>query len=155
MFDGHLLSNRGIDTWHEKIKAVKESLEPENVSETRSFLRLVNFFGRLKPNLATAAEPLRKLITFEFGAEQREAFDKLERYLAEAEMLDYFTVKVRGCATSNTRWGTTSHYVCKSKPVSSARRYWQTEREALALVWTSDKYVHGLDFDLVADHKPL
>ena len=37
----------------EKVKAVKEAREPRTVSETRSFLGLVNYCGRFIPDLAT------------------------------------------------------------------------------------------------------
>ena len=38
------------------------------------------------------------------------------------------------------------------------RRYYQTEKEALALVWACERYhayIYGMRFDLVTDHKPL
>ncbi|KAL1256495.1 hypothetical protein QQF64_012040 [Cirrhinus molitorella] len=38
------------------------------------------------------------------------------------------------------------------------RRYSQTEREALALVWACERlhpYIYGRQFDLLTDHKPL
>ena len=38
------------------------------------------------------------------------------------------------------------------------RRYSQTEKEALALVWACKRYhayIYGMRFDLVTDHKPL
>lgn len=38
------------------------------------------------------------------------------------------------------------------------RRYSQTEKEALALVWACERfhmYLSGITFDLITDHKPL
>ena len=37
------------------------------------------------------------------------------------------------------------------------RRYSQTEKEALALVWACEgfyMYIYGIDFELLTDHKP-
>ena len=55
-------------------KAVNEASEQETVSEVKSFLGLVNFNARFIPNLATVAEPLRRLTKkgepFIFGLEQ-------------------------------------------------------------------------------------
>ncbi len=175
VFDGHLLSDRGIDPWSEKVKAVNEAREPENVSETRSFLGLVNFFCRFIPNLATTAEPLRKLTRkeegFEFGPEQKEAFRKLKRCLVEAETLGFFDVNAKTQVIADASpygLGAVLVQIQNNEPrvityasrslTPVERRYSQTEREALALVWACEKfhaYVYGLDFDLVTDHKPL
>ena len=38
------------------------------------------------------------------------------------------------------------------------RRYSQSEKEAVALVWACEKlhpYIYRIDFELVTDHKPL
>ena len=56
-FFGMVLSGNGISCTEEKVKAVKETREPRTVSETRSFLGLVNYCGRFIPNLATVSEP--------------------------------------------------------------------------------------------------
>jgi bacterioferritin-associated ferredoxin len=58
-FVGLLLSNHGIDPTEEKVRAVVEAREPQNVTEVKSFLGLVNFNARCIPDLATAAEPMR------------------------------------------------------------------------------------------------
>ena len=76
------------------MKAVKEAREPRTVSETRSFLGLVNCCGRFIPDLATVSEPLRRLTKsgtpFVFGGEWKKAFQELKERLAYAETLGYF-----------------------------------------------------------------
>ena len=60
-FFGMVLSGNGLSCTEEKVKAVKEAREPRTVSETRSFLGLVNYCDRFIPDLATVSEPLRCL----------------------------------------------------------------------------------------------
>ena len=60
-FMGHVLSEKGIGPMEEKVKAVSEAREPECASEVRCFLGLVNFCAWFIPDLATNADPLRKL----------------------------------------------------------------------------------------------
>ena len=78
----------------EKVKAVKEAREPRTVSETRSFLGLINYCGRFIPHLVTVSEPLRRLTKsgtpFVFGGERKTAFQELKERLACAETLRYF-----------------------------------------------------------------
>ena len=93
-FFGMVLSRNGISCAEEKVKAVKEAREPRTVSETRSFLGLVNYCGRFIPDLATVSEPLRLLTKsgtpFVFGGEQKKAFQELKERLARSETLGYF-----------------------------------------------------------------
>ena len=91
---GLLLSISGIGPTEEKIRAVLEDQEPQNVTEVKSFLGLVNFNARFIPDLATIAEPMRRLakrgVPFVFGPEQQESFRELKRRLAQAENPSYF-----------------------------------------------------------------
>ena len=73
-FFGMVLSGKGISCTEEKVKAVKEAREPRTVSETRSFLGLVNYCGRFIPDLAIV-----------FRGEQKKAFQELKERLACAE----------------------------------------------------------------------
>ena len=66
----------------------------------------------------------------------------------------------RGCQSSRTQCGpsarTRRRTSCHSLRIE--RRYSQTEKEALALVWACEKlhpYIYGIDYELVTDHKPL
>ena len=58
---GFKITDKGLFKTDEKIKAVKESLGPTNVSEVRSFLGLVTFYSKFVPNLATMAAPIYQL----------------------------------------------------------------------------------------------
>ncbi|XP_031574959.1 uncharacterized protein K02A2.6-like [Actinia tenebrosa] len=83
-FMGYLLSQKGIGTTEERAKAVKQFRAPSTASEVRSFLGLVNFSARFIPNLATIAEPLRKLTRKEVP------FKSLKESLEKSEILSYF-----------------------------------------------------------------
>ena len=89
-----VLSANEISCAADKLKAVTSAREPQNASETRGFLGLVNYCGRFIPDLATISEPLRRLTKagtpFVFGKEHKEAFTKLKKRLSNSETLGYF-----------------------------------------------------------------
>ena len=90
-FMGFVLSKRGIGPTEEKVKAVVNAREPQNASEVRSFLGLVNYNARFIPEYATITEPLRELtkkgVPFVFGQKQKKAFEELKTRLGRAEHL--------------------------------------------------------------------
>ena len=174
-FMGLVLSRQGIGPTEEKVKAVNEACEPQSVSEVKSFLGLVNFNARFIPDLATVAEPLRRLTKkgepFVFGPEQQAAFTELKRRLTQAETLGYFDRNAKtkiiadaspvglGAVLVQEHNGENRVICYASRGLSEVeRRYSQTEREALGLVWACEKfhvYLYGIEFELWTDHKPL
>ena len=58
---GHMISARGLQTTKSKVTAVRKAPKPRNVQELRSFMGLVNYYGRFIQDLATTAHPLNKL----------------------------------------------------------------------------------------------
>ena len=93
IFVGMVLSANGISYAADKVEAITRAREPQNASETRSFLGLVNYCGCFIPDLATISEPLRRLTkagtSFVFGKEQKEAFVELKKRLSNSETLGY------------------------------------------------------------------
>ena len=170
-----MLSANGISCMKEKVKAVTEEREPETVSEIRSFLRLVNYCGRFILDLATISEPLRLLTKtgtpFVFGSEQQKAFRELKKRLSSAETLGYCDkdapiqviadaspVGLGAVLTQIHKDGPRVIFYASCSVTETEKRYSQTEKEALALVWACEKfhpYVYGVPFELVTDHKPL
>ena len=175
VFMGHMLTDEGIHPTEEKVRAIQEAREPETPTEVRSFLGLVNYCGRYIPDMATVAEPLRRLTkkdeNFVFGPEQRNAFRELKKRLGSSQVLGYYDPNAKtkiiadaspvglGAVLVQEQEGKTRviRYAARSL-TSVERRYSQTEKEALGLVWaceTFHPYVYGLEFELVTDHKPL
>ncbi|KAK3097548.1 hypothetical protein FSP39_010680 [Pinctada imbricata] len=174
-FMGHVLSKDGIAPTKSRVEAIINARHPETSSEVRSFLGLVNYCGKFIPNLATVAEPLRKLtrnnVQFKWGIDQEKSFNALKRRLSESKSLAYFdkNAKTRIIADASPiglgavlaqEQGGISRVICyASRTLSDVeRRYSQTEKEALALVWACERfhlYLYGIKFELVTDHKPL
>ena len=173
-FFGHDLSSEGVGPSEEKIAAVVNAQPPQNVSEVRSFVQLVQYSSKFIPNFSQVAEPLRNLLrkgqTFTWGQEQQAAFEELKWLMTSAGALAYF----RGdCETrivadagpdgrgvvllqlQNGEWRAVS---CASRNLSDVERSYAQIEEALALVYACKRfnlYVYGHDFELETDHKPL
>ena len=81
-----------------KIRAIKESPAPTNVSEVRSFLGLVTFYSKFVPNLATMAAPIyqltRKNVPFDWNEECEKAFNALKQEMSSNRFLTYFNPKL-------------------------------------------------------------
>ena len=55
---GHVVSEKGVSTDPDKIKAVTEWPQPTTVTEVRSFLGFVSYYRRFIPNVSNVAKPL-------------------------------------------------------------------------------------------------
>src|SRR6218665_2295513 len=65
---------------------------------------------------------------------------------------------LRCSINTETKWSASSSVLCKQDLSAVERRYSQSEKEALALVWACERfhlYLYGMEFELVTDHKPL
>ena len=169
------MSREGIAPTPGKVTAINAARAPENASEVRSFLGLVSFCSKFLPDLATMAEPLRQCTraseTFRWGCEPAAAFQKLKIMMSQAQTLAIFdkgteTTVVAdaspvglGAVLVQNQAGVARVIGYASRSLSSVeKRYSQTEKEALALVWTCERfglYLLGRKSRLVTDHKPL
>ena len=128
------------------------------------------------PDFATTAEPLRKLTRqgakWHWGKEESEAFQKLKNQLAEASMMAFYDKEAPtevvtdaipvglGAILVQEQQGVKRALAFASRSLSEVeRRYSQTEKEALAVVWACERfhlYLSGLEsFQLVTDCKAL
>ena len=176
-FFEHDLSSKGIAPSEEKVSAVQNAKPPQSTAEVRSFLGLVQYCAKFLPDFCQVAEPLRMLTRkdqqFMWEDAQQKSFLKLKDLLTRAETLAYFKNECRtrivadagptgiGAVLTITQlqyglWRVISHASRNLTDVE--RRYSQTEKEGLALVWACERfklYVFRREFELETDHKPL
>jgi len=173
---GYQISKKGIHTSPSKILALQSIQQPCDVSEVRSFLGLVNFYGSFVPTLSDLCDPLyaltRKDTVFKWTNKCQSAFELIKRKLSSAETLVHFDqTKPIGisCDASPIGLGVVLFHrspeghelpiAYASKSLSpTERRYSQIEREGLSIVYGLKKffqYLCGKKFTLVTDHKPL
>lgn len=138
-------------------------------------LGLVGFSARFIHDFSTTTDRFRKIAqgeSFIWGEEQEKSFQKLKRQIASAPVLAYSDKEAHtqiiadasqvglGTGSIQERNGERGAVCYASRTLSNIeRRYSQTEREALALVWACERfhlYLYGLPkFDLVTDHEQL
>ena len=59
---GHRISADGLQPTKEKMRAISEAPSPQNVTQLRSFLGVVNYYSKFLPNLSTMLAPLFRLL---------------------------------------------------------------------------------------------
>ena len=180
-FLGHELSHKGVKPLDKYVTTIQEFRPPMNIGELQSFLGLINYVGKWIPDLATTTEPLKELLrkkqtkTTElksfWGSKQEFAFNKLKSDLSNIPTLGYYDVKDRTMVIADASpvgLGAVLVQINDHGPriiayghrtlTDCERRYCQTEKEALALVWAVEHFyvfLFGKEFELVTDHKPL
>lgn len=177
-FVGHRISSRGVDPGSEKVEAVVEASLPKSVGELKSFLGLVSYCSKFIPDFSSRTELLRNMtvgrqsaMQLEFGGQELEAFQDLKSALAQTKTLAFFDLNADtllytdaspvglGCVLVQEQGGVDRVICYASRALTPVeKRYCQTEKEALAIVWACERlhhYLFGVKFTLMTDHQPL
>ena len=91
---GHKINSKGLQPSEHKVAATTEAPAPRDVSELKSFLGMVNYYGKFLPNIATLLAPLYRLLrketAWQWGKEQRHAFEEVKKLLKSPNLLIHF-----------------------------------------------------------------
>ncbi|XP_075107119.1 uncharacterized protein LOC142180094 [Nicotiana tabacum] len=86
-----IVSRRGIELDHSKIKTIRELPSPKNKTEVMSLLGRLNNISRFITQLTTTCEPIFKLLkknaAIKWTDKYQEAFDKIKEYLSNPPIL--------------------------------------------------------------------
>ncbi len=173
---GHRIDADGIHATDSKLDAITKAPAPRNITELRSFLGLINYYGRFIPNLSTLLHPLNNLLRREtpwkWSEECAKAFRQAKEKIVSLNVLVHydqsFPILLAGDASAYGVGAVISHVMKdgQERPIAFAsrtllpreRNYSQVEKEALSLIFGVNKfhlYLYGCHFTLVTDHKPL
>ena len=182
---GHVVGHKGIATDPKKIEAVTEWPRSTTVTEVRSFLGFVGYYRRFIPNFSKVAKPLnillqnlegtsneKKKFKVQWGPEQQEAFETLQRLCAEVPILAYADFKAPfilytdasgdglGAALYQNQDGQRRVIAYASRSLSTSERNYPAHKlQFLTLKWAiTDKfheYLYGAEFQVFTDNSPL
>ena len=156
-FYGHIFSKEGMSVDPKKVEALTHIKTPENPTELRSLLGMANYRAKFIPNYATLTDPLRQLthqnVPWTWTEEHDRALQNLNHHLTSNRVLAYFdprkhsTIYVDaspvglGAILTQSDGDQQKIISYASKALTDVeRRYSQTEREALAVVWACEHY---------------
>ena len=175
-FLGHVLSAEGVSPVEDKVSAIKGAPRPTNVSELKSFVGMLNYYGKFVPDLSSKLSPLYALLhhattwrwtrecenSFQYAKNVLSGDNVLVHYDKEKELVlsvDASPYGLGAILSHKLADGTEKPIAYASRTLSSAEKnYAQIEREGLAIVFGVKKfhlYLYGRSFLLVTDHKPL
>ena len=153
-----------------------EAPAPQNVSQLRSFLGLINSYGKFLRNLADTLAPLYKLLQkkekWQWGPSQERAFKEAKAQLTSPCLLAHFDPGeklILSCDASPYGIGAVLSHQFEDgveKPIAYASRslapaekkYAHIEKEGLAVIYGVKRfhqYLWGRPFTVYSDHKPL
>ncbi|KAJ8333939.1 hypothetical protein SKAU_G00412580 [Synaphobranchus kaupii] len=91
---GHVIDARGLHTSPEKVRAMVDAPAPTNVSQLRSFLGIINYYGRFIHNLSAILNPLNALLCkgkqWNWSSECAMAFEKAKEQLLSSRVLTHY-----------------------------------------------------------------
>ena len=158
------------------MRAIKEAPSPTNIHELRSFLGMVNYYGKFLPDLSKVLAPLYKLLhcdtKWQWDTEQEDAFQDVKELLHADNLLVHYDPDkeiILSCDASPYGVGAVLSHVMEDgaeRPIGFASRtlsaaekgYSQLDKEGLAIVFAVKRfrqYLYGRAFTIVTDHKPL
>ena len=88
---GHHIDAEGLHPTADKVDAIHQAPTPQNCSELKAYLGLLNYYNKFIPNLSTQLAPLYKLLQkamlWYWGDKENKAFETSKQLLLSSEVL--------------------------------------------------------------------
>lgn len=173
---GFIIDQGGLRPDPKKVEAIVNAPTPSDVTQLRSFLGLLNYYGKFIPKLSILLHPLHELlkkgVSWNWSNECNNAFIEAKRVLSGEKVLAHYeegrplVLSVDSSAyglgavlAHRFPDGSERPVSCVSRTLNNAERnYSQIDKEALAIfygVTRHHQYLYGRHFELRTDHQPL
>ena len=173
---GYIISDKGKRSDPEKIEALANMAQPCTTRQVRSFLGLSGYYRSLVPNYAKIAAPLTKLlkkhVRFKWGKDQELAWQTLRDELISDRVMAYpqpdkpYKLYTDACEyavgailVQDDEQGIDRPIQYVSKQLQGSQLSWPViEKEGFGVMFAIKKlapYLHGAEFTIYTDHKPL
>jgi hypothetical protein len=175
---GHIINKNGLHKCPEKVDAIVNAPQPNNVTELKRFLGMSNYYRNFVPNASSLLGPLHELLRadtpWQWTDRQQAAFTAMKQELASDRVLAHFEPDAQlslavdagpyGLGAVLAQIGSDGverPLAYGSRSLSAGERnYSQLHKEAAAIVFGVKRfhqYLYGRQdpFVLKTDHKPL
>ena len=174
-FCGHIIDRDELHKTPDKIQTITNAPKPENITQLKSFLGLVNYYGKFLPDLATVLNPLHRLLhkgqQWKWDQSCEDAFRKVKELVTSEQVLTHYDpekpIKLAFDASTYGIGAVISHIIeGHEQPIAFAsptlnpeeKNFAHIDKEALGLIWGTQKfhtYLYGRKCILETDHQPL
>lgn len=91
---GYRIDAQGLHPTADKVEAIVNAPAPQNVTELRSFLGLLNYYGKFVANLSTLLHPLHQLLQadtpWKWSQQCEDAFKACKQHLLNSKCLAHY-----------------------------------------------------------------
>lgn len=173
---GFIIDQSGLRPDPTKLEAISSAPRPNDVTQLKSFLGMLNYYGKFIPNLSTILHPLhallKKEVSWNWNPDCERAFNEAKSVLLSDCVLAHYeegrplvlsvdssAYGLGGVLAHRYPDGSERPVSCVSRTLNAAEaNYSQLDKEALAIFYGVTKhhqYLFGRKFVLKTDHQPL
>lgn len=174
---GYIFTNGDVHTDPDKIRAIMDAPAPTDLKQLQAFIGMCNYYSRFISDFASIMSPmyalLKKDVKFVWNSEQQRSFEHIKHLFRSNNILKLFNPHHEILLeTDSSGYGVAAVLFqrtdpsapwlpvqCASRTLNAAERnYSNIEREALSVVYGTEKFKHcllGSVFTIHNDQKAL